>query len=189
MLPTDFIERLHRHYSKRHASEAELAKWLEEMVDLVKGTEPRLLQRTYDMIRDEYEERAFPLPATIKRFVHQAGEAMHLQSQAHQYKGRSCRAPDTPAYRDMIRQAQEWQAETIAKYGSWAGYNRATAHMPIVKGERAPRFAQPMPELQHIRHAKIRPRRIRQRGVDTSRIIFEALQRRSANRLHRERRV
>lgn len=131
MTPTDFIERLLRHYAKRHQGDAAEAMWFKEMVSIVDGTDRKVLQRTYELIRDEHDERAFPLPATIRKFIGRASEQLYPDAAAtrgHGYvhHGPSKRAPDSPQVVEMNRLANEWQHQMIAKYGSWQEYWRAT---------------------------------------------------------------
>ena len=74
MQPAEFIENLGRHYSKRHETEAKQIAWTREMIEMFKGTDPIVLAKAYQLIRDEHEERAFPLPATLKRFIARAAD-------------------------------------------------------------------------------------------------------------------
>jgi len=84
MQPAEFIENLGRHYSKRHETEAKQIAWTREMIEMFKGTDPLVLAKTYELIRDEHEERAFPLPATIKRFIGRAADLVYPEHLAHQ---------------------------------------------------------------------------------------------------------
>lgn len=77
MQPTEFIEALSRHFSKRHESDKAKMDWLREMVAIVKGIDSKVLDKAYELIRDGHEERAFPLPATLKRFTAQAAEIVY----------------------------------------------------------------------------------------------------------------
>ena len=77
MQPAEFIETLHRHFGKRHNSPEDQAFWLKEMISVVQGTDKKVLRKAYELIRDSHEERAFPLPATLKRFITQAGEIVY----------------------------------------------------------------------------------------------------------------
>lgn len=74
MSPDEFIAALARHYSKRHDNAESHAAWLKEMIDIFRGTDSVVLAKAYELIRDEHEERAFPLPATLKRFIGRAAD-------------------------------------------------------------------------------------------------------------------
>ena len=76
MSPEEFVTRMLAHYSKRHDSEEARKFWFEDIVNLVRPHGGEVLQRAYEIIKDEHEERAFPLPATIKKAIHRACEAI-----------------------------------------------------------------------------------------------------------------
>jgi len=151
MSPAEFIESLSRHYSKRHESAESARLWLQEMVASVKNTDRQVLAEAYRMIRDEYEERSFPVPATIRKFIERA--AVHIHPEHKQYvpgehgiARRNLRAPDTPEQEEVYRKAREWQHATIKEYGTWANYWRATKHMRREDGGSG-RAEKPIPDL------------------------------------------
>lgn len=77
MQPAEFIDALSRHYGKRHNTPDEQGLWLKEMIGIVKAIDHRVLAKAYELIRDNHEERAFPLPATIRRYAIQAAEIVY----------------------------------------------------------------------------------------------------------------
>ena len=126
----EFIEALHRHYAKRHASPEEQTAWLREMVEMHKGTDPRVLDAAYDLVRDEHDERAFPLPAQLKKWIARAAEIVYPERigeapQDHPWSRRSLRAPDAPEVVEVYRRSRAWQHAVIKKYGTWANYEAA----------------------------------------------------------------
>jgi hypothetical protein len=84
MQPAEFIDALSRHYGKRHNTPDEQGLWLKEMIGIVKGIDHRVLAKAYELIRDNHEERAFPLPATIRRYAIQAAEIVYPERMPHQ---------------------------------------------------------------------------------------------------------
>lgn len=134
MQPREFIERLSRHYAKRHVSDLAQQEWLEDIVSVVGNTDHKVLARAYDLIRDEYEERSFPVPATLRKYIERAAVLVHPEHRQyapgeHGIPRRNLRAPDTPEQEEVYRKAREWQHATMKEYGSWANYWRATKHM------------------------------------------------------------
>jgi len=100
MQPAEFIENLGRHYSKRHETEAKQIAWTREMVEMFKGTDPLVLAKAYDLVRDEHEERAFPLPATLKRFIGRAADLVYPEHMAYQpFRPVAHTAPDPESVR------------------------------------------------------------------------------------------
>lgn len=132
MQPVDFITALGRHYSKRHQTELQQLEWTREMIGVVTGADPKVLQRAYEIIRDEYDERAFPLPAVLKRYVARAADQINPDDARGTGKAENrfgpVRSYKDPAFEHKVRLAQEWQNEIIEKYKSWAGYWEATKH-------------------------------------------------------------
>lgn len=182
MQPAEFIERLHRHYSKRHQSETDQAAWIKEMISVVDGTDHRVLDKAYELIRDEHEERAFPLPAVLKRFVARAGEIVYPESAAVRGSGASF-VPKTAVQRYIdprdvyeTRVAREWQKRIIKEYGSWAVYYRSTRKAIIAQHARKPRWTLP-PVL-----ALGKLRRIYRHRSPIDRVAMAVLQRTSPNR-------
>lgn len=161
MTPVDFIDALLRHYAKRHRSDDDAAQWTREMVQLVGGTDSQVLARAYVLIRDEHEERAFPLPAHIRKSLDAAAEQVYperitdQQQKNYPWSNRSLRAPLTPEQIEAYRRAHEWQKAVIAKYGSWSNYEAAKRGFDAGAIDLAPR--------------------------DVSRSAFKALQRNSPN--------
>lgn len=95
MTPMDFIEGLSRHYSKRFENAEKEAAWTREMVEMFRGTDPAVLRRAYELVRDEHDERAFPLPAHLKRFIARAADLVYPEHIAHQpFRAESHPAPD-----------------------------------------------------------------------------------------------
>lgn len=190
MTPAEFIDRLNRHYSKRHESAKHQTDWLKEMVDCVRGTDPQVLIRAFELIRDEHEERAFPLPATIKKYISRAGDQVYPESLANRglnQWGTPRAAHVDPKMSEIYAKAAVWQRATLDQYGSWANHWKATRHMR--KGSnRGPKYAPKLPELPAaFKAAKLRRVSLRSRGIDTNRIVFEAMQERSESQhLHRE---
>lgn len=175
MTPTEFIEALSRHYSKRHASEQAEDLWIADMVAIVSHTDRRVLARAYQLIRDEHEERAFPLPATILKFTTRAAEQLYPENRStpehervYPWSNRSHRRPDTPAEIETHRRANEWQHAVIKHYGSWAAHWQATKHLHVKPAEK--RKPEPGTELPPT--------------ADVSRPGFEAMQKRSRTGLH-----
>jgi hypothetical protein len=127
----EFISKLLTHYSKRHASEAAEKAWFDDMMKVLEGTSPAVLDEAYDLIVEQYDERAFPLPATLRKYIARAADILHPESKAtagYQYNGPSKRAPDTPGEIERVRQAREWQHATMKQYGTWANWWRAVKH-------------------------------------------------------------
>lgn len=107
MTPVEFIDSLCRHFAKRHESEHARMGWLREMVGVVHGTDSRVLAKAYELIRDGHEERAFPLPATLKRHLAHAAEIV--------YPERHTGGPSQPDQRDWTTRtahAERLMAET-----------------------------------------------------------------------------
>lgn len=183
MTPVELIESLGRHYAKRHESVQAQSLWLTEMVAIAKGADPRVIQRAYEMIRDDHDERAFPLPATIKKYLMRAAEAVYPEDrrgmQETTYRGPSHRMPDSPQQLEIYRKAQEWQAEQIRRYGSWDAQWRATRHTHVRKGGKV---RLPLQKKPPARFALSKLRKIRRKGQDVSRPAMELLQRVSRNR-------
>lgn len=187
MTPAEFIERLTRHYAKRHDNDHARALWVREMVDSLKGTDPAVLDKAYDLVRDEYEERAFPLVATLKKFIARAAEIIYRDDNrgtTNSYRGPSMRAPDSPEWRQTVLKAREWQKETIRRYGLWEGYWRATRHSYVKPGQRVrERFAPDVPA--EVRNAlpctRARRMRLPRKPLDTSRTVMHLLMQNSPN--------
>lgn len=181
MQPEEFIESLHRHYSKRHVTPADQIAWMREMIDVVKGNDPKVMRRAYELIRDEFDERAFPLPAVLKKFIYRAAEQIYPESLTNESSYARPRIPrnETPEFQQACREAQIWQAEQMRQYGSWEAQWRATRHTHVRKGGkvRAPIVKQPP-----ARFALSKLRKIRSKGQDVSRPAMELLQRVSRNR-------
>lgn len=76
MSPEEFVTRMLAHYSKRHESEEARKFWFEDIVGIVKPHSGDVLRKAYEIIRDTHEERAFPLPATIRKAIGAACEAI-----------------------------------------------------------------------------------------------------------------
>lgn len=131
MTPLEFIESLQRHYAKRHRSDDESALWMQDILGVVNGSDRKVLRKAYELIRDEHTERAFPLPAQLKKWISRAADIVHPESKSHSsyhYNGPSKRAPDTPEEIEACRKAREWQTEIIAKHGTWAAWWRTVKH-------------------------------------------------------------
>jgi hypothetical protein len=133
MRPFEFITKLQTHYSKRHASEATEKIWLDDMMKVLENTAHDVLDEAYDLIVEQHTERAFPLPAQLRKYIATAAEILHPESkrlgsyQPH-YNGPSKRAPDTPEEIERVRQAREWQHATMKEYGTWANWWRHVKH-------------------------------------------------------------
>lgn len=142
MRPAEFIESLHRHYSKRHNSQADQEAWITEMIGCVGGTDPKVLRRAYEMIRDEHDERAFPLPAVLKKYIARAAEQLFPDDARNtgsvEYKWPMPKTYKCPQFERTCREAQEWQTKIINQYGSWAGYWKAMGHTYTVGTRKAP---------------------------------------------------
>jgi hypothetical protein len=152
MTPREFIERLSRHYSKRHESDHAQTLWLQDMMGVIQGAEPKVLDQAFQLVRDEYDERAFPLPATLRKFIARAADIVHPESKAaNNYRsyGPSKRAPDTREEIERCRLANEWQHEMMKQYGTWAAYYRAHKHLQQpasgIKPVRPERETEPAP--------------------------------------------
>jgi hypothetical protein len=190
MTPAEFIESLLRHYGKRLDSPEKQALWLKEMVQSVAGTDPRLLRRAFELIRDEYEERAFPLPATLKKFIGRASELVYPESATN----RGLNSIDRPARKAHIapqmqaiyESAAVWQKQTMDQYGSWANHWRATRHLR--KDWQGSKFAPlPLQPPASMPFAKVRRVKISKPETSVDRIVFEAIHNRSRNtHMHRE---
>lgn len=76
MTPKEFLEALLGHYGKRHANDQAEAAWHRDMREVIGNPLPSVLHKAYQIIRDEHEERAFPLPATIKKAIARAWGTM-----------------------------------------------------------------------------------------------------------------
>ena len=127
MTPLEFIQSLQRHYSKRHRDNDDEAMWMRDYLDIVNGTDSKVLRKTYDLVRDEHDERAFPLPAQLKKWISRPADIVHPESQAstdYRYNGPSRRAPDTPEEIKACKRANIWQHEIIKKHGTWAAWWR-----------------------------------------------------------------
>lgn len=127
MTPLEFVESLQRHYAKRHRNDDEGALWMQDILAVVNNTEAKVLRKAYELIRDEHDERAFPLPATLRKFITRAADIVHPESKAagtYHYNGPSLRAPDSPEEIERCRKANEWQHAVIAKHGSWQAWWR-----------------------------------------------------------------
>lgn len=127
MTPQEFIERLARHYGKRHASEKAQQEWLEDVAAVLKNTDQKVLRKAYEIIRDEYDERSFPVPATLRKFITRAADIVHPESKAKtpfHYNGPSKRAPDTQQEIETCKVSREWQHEMMRKHGTWANWWR-----------------------------------------------------------------
>lgn len=190
MTPAEFIESLLRHYGKRLDSPEKQALWLKEMVQSVAGTDPRLLRRAFELIRDEYEERAFPLPATLKKFISRAGEQVYPESQANRGYNVTDREPRkahiAPEMQAIYDSAAVWQKQTIDQYGTWANHWRATRHLrKDWTGPRIEPRAIAIPAA--LARGKVRRMTLRKAEKSVDRIVMEATQERSRNTsLHRE---
>lgn len=181
MQPEEFIESLHRHYAKRHVTPADQIAWTREMIDVVKGNDPKVMRRAYELIRDEYDERAFPLPAVLKKFIYRAAEQIYPESMTNESTYARPRIPkNEPAeFVEACRRAQIWQAEQIRIYGSWDAQWRATRHTHVRKGGKV---RLPLQKKPPARFALSKLRKIRRKGQDVSRPAMELLQRVSRNR-------
>lgn len=173
MTPIEFIESLQRHYSKRHRDDDEAALWMQDILSVVNGADSKVLRKAYELIRDEHEERAFPLPAQLKKWISRAADIVHPESKAagtYHYNGPSLRAPDSPEEIERCRKANEWQHAVIAKHGSWAAWWR-TVKDNYDDGRRKPAEPENAPATGD--------------GTDWQKMQrpgFEALQRASRNR-------
>lgn len=190
MTPAEFIDRLSRHYAKRHESTQAQSLWLREMVDCVKGTDPALLERAFELIRDEHEERAFPLPATLKRYITRAGEQVYPESQASRGYNTIDRpvrkAHVAPEMQAIYDRAAVWQKQTMDQYGSWAAHWSATRHLH--KNWTGPKVEPRQVALpSSLALGKVRRMTLRKADQSVDRIVMEAMQNRSRNtNLHRE---
>lgn len=187
MQPVEFIERLSRHYSKRHASPAGEEAWVKEMISVITGTDTKVLDRAYEIIRDEHEERAFPLPATLKKAIAKAGEQLFPDAERgteaqNRYNWSSPLRYVDPARERSYEEAAIWQRAQIRQYGSWDNQWRAVRHQ-FAGSKRAP---VPIVELVKIpasmkqRGAKLRRLRMKRKAYD--RPFMHELQTKSANR-------
>lgn len=182
MQPFEFIDNLCRHYSKRHETEARQIAWTREMIDCVKGNDPAVMQRAYEMIRDEYEQRAFPLPAELKKFITRAAEQLYPDHQRIEssYQRPRIEKWESREFVETCRLARIWQTATIKQFGSWEAYWRSVRHSYVTPGKkpRAPRIASKPPAGFPL--SKLR--KWRRNMVDVSRPAMEILQRTSQNR-------
>lgn len=164
MSPHEFIESLHRHYSKRHQSDEAEAKWLKEMIAVVSGNDERVMRKAYELIRDEHDERAFPLPATLKKYISRAAEIIYPERPGQSFTmpfKRTCQPP-TRAEIEAYERAAEWQKAEMKRYGSWENQWRATRHLFVKPGkkqhappiERKPPADMPLAKVRKIRFAK-----------------------------------
>ena len=129
MKASEFIGRLSRHYGKRHASDQDMMEWYTDIEATIGRTDANVLQRAFELIRDEWEERSFPLPAQLRKFIDRAAQQLHPELPGeHHGAHRSLRARDTPEQIRQCDEARAWQTSVIAKYGSWAQYWRVTKH-------------------------------------------------------------
>jgi hypothetical protein len=133
MTPKEFLESLLRNYGKRHATPEDEIAWHRDMRAVIGNPSPDVLFRAYEIIRDTHEERAFPLPSTIRKALDQAAGAgtggsndisPELQARFDAIRASRRRKPTAEEIAEDER-IQAWQAEQIAKYGSWEGYHRA----------------------------------------------------------------
>lgn len=144
MTPKEFLEGLLRHHGKRHASDADEIAWHREMREVIGNPRADVLRKAYEIIRDEHEERAFPLPATIKKAIAKAAHEVapssatmsEIEAEKYRLIASNRRAPDTPDVLAKARHAAEWQKAQMDKYGDWAAYHRANP--PAAKSNRGP---------------------------------------------------
>ena len=181
MSPHEFIESLHRHYAKRHQSDEAEAKWLKEMIAVVSGNDERVMRKAYELIRDEHDERAFPLPATLKKYISRAAEIIYPERPGQSYTmpfKRTC-MPPTRAEVEAYERAAAWQAAEIKRYGSWESQWKATRHLFVKNNkkihappiERKPPASMPLARVRKIRFLK----------PTFSRPVMQALMRSSPN--------
>ena len=174
MAAMDFLESLGRHFGKRHPSPEAEDLWMRDMMEVVKGTDPLVLRRAYQLIRDEHDERAFPLPASIRKYISRACESVYPERvsdadrKVYPWTNRSLRAPDSPEEIERCRLAREWQHRMIAQYGSWAAWWRANEQFCVASTKAKPEPVGGPAEPQR----------------DTSRPAFEKMQRDSRTGLH-----
>lgn len=154
MRPLEFVQKLQTHYSKRHANEAAEKIWLDDMMKTLQNTDKVVLDEAYEMIVQEHTERAFPLPAQLRKFISRAADIVHPESKnlggtKFHYQGPSKRAPDTKEEIERCRLANEWQHEMMRIYGNWAAYYRAHKHLETPrfgKSDIKPRAPEKEPE-------------------------------------------
>lgn len=77
MTPEEFIDDLSVHFGKRHADERAERVWIRDMVAVVKRTDSKVLERAYEMVLAQHDERAFPLPAVLRRFIERAAAELN----------------------------------------------------------------------------------------------------------------
>lgn len=181
MQPDEFIEGLHRHYAKRHNSPAEQALWIKEMIAVVSGNEDRVMRKAYELIRDEHDERAFPLPATLKRYISRAAEIIYPEHGGYRetMRYRSNRVSDSPEAVAAYNRAAAWQAAEIKRYGSWENQWRATRHLFANSGKKI--HARPLERKPPANMPRAKVRKIRFAKPTFSRPVMERMMRNSPN--------
>lgn len=185
---TEFIERLTRHYAKRHDSVEKQIAWTREMIECVSGIDKRLLDKAFELIRDEHEERAFPLPATLKRYIGRAAEVVYPEGQRQAYSyGRAPAAQIDPKRQREYDLAREWQQGVIDQYGSWAAHWRATRHLH--KSLHLPKaYEKPFTPSNTLSRAKRRRINVKSGFAAVDRIAMQTIQARAPH-LHMERKA
>lgn len=158
MSPEEFVTNLSANYAKRHESPDAKRIWMNDIIAVVKGHGPKVLKKAYEHIRDTHEERAFPLPATIKKAIEAAAGIGSIQSSelSPELQARfdairaSRRRPPTPEEIAAEQKANAWQHEMMAKYNNdWGAYYRATrgADQTGGKPKRAQKLGDVLPPI------------------------------------------
>jgi len=102
MTPESFLEGLLVHFGKRHVDDRAEQIWTRDMLGAIRGTDPRVLAKAYTMVVSEHEERAFPLPAVLRRYIERACETVYPETQPKSDKMPDL-TPPTPEARERAR--------------------------------------------------------------------------------------
>lgn len=111
MTPEEFIDDLSVHFGKRHADERAERVWIRDMLAVIGRTDHKVLDRAYEITRDEHDERAFPLPAVLRRYIARAAAEMHPPPE-HRILPRESSVQSSP---EELAQRKALVAELVGK--------------------------------------------------------------------------
>lgn len=106
MTTENFLEGLLVHFGKRHVDERAQIIWTRDVLGSIRGTDPAVLSKAYTLIVSEHEERAFPLPAVLKKFITRAAEIVYPEH-IKEFERIPDVAPPSPEARERVRRMRE----------------------------------------------------------------------------------
>lgn len=85
MTANEFVANLLMYFSKRHDSDSAENAWLADITKRFDHCDKAVLEKAFELIVSEHDERAFPLPAALNKWIARASEMVYPDQHASEH--------------------------------------------------------------------------------------------------------